>query len=80
VDINNYFAFIQNLGATEIFFIFLIFLLLFGAKKLPDLARGVGKAMKEFKNATREVEEDIKSAMDDEPKKTAETDTKEKGK
>ena len=40
--------------------IFLIVLLLFGAKKLPELARGVGKSMGEFKKARDEFEKEIK--------------------
>ena len=51
----------------EIFVVVFIILLLFGAKKLPELARGMGKAMKEFKKATKDVEDDIRSAMDEEP-------------
>ncbi len=49
-----------NLGATEIILIVLAILILFGAKKIPELAQGVGKGMREFKKAMREVEEDIK--------------------
>ena len=54
----------------EIFVVVFIILLLFGAKKLPELARGMGKAMKEFKKATKDVEDDIRSAMDEEPEPT----------
>ncbi|KAF0095115.1 MAG: sec-independent protein translocase protein TatA [Puniceicoccaceae bacterium 5H] len=57
-------AFIQNLSATEITLILLIVLLLFGAKRLPELARSMGKSMQEFKKATREVQEDFQNAMD----------------
>ena len=39
-------------GPSELIFIFLIVLLLFGAKRLPELARGLGKSIKEFKRAT----------------------------
>lgn len=49
-----------NLGATEIILIVLAILILFGAKKIPELAQGVGKGMREFKKAMREVEDDIK--------------------
>lgn len=38
-------------GGTELIIILVIVLLLFGAKKIPDLARGIGKGMKEFKDA-----------------------------
>lgn len=58
-------AFIQNLNGPEIFIIFLIVLLLFGAKRLPELFKSFGKSIKEFKKATNEIEDDIRSAMDD---------------
>mgnify|MGYP003401718406 CR=1 FL=1 len=54
-----------NLGAGEIILIVLVILLLFGAKKIPELAQGVGKGMKEFKKAIKEVEEDITDVKDD---------------
>lgn len=63
-------AFLQSLGPMEIFVVVFIILLLFGAKKLPELAKGMGKAMKEFKKATKDVEDDIKSAMDEDPEPT----------
>ena len=56
-------------GPSELIFIFLIVLLLFGAKRLPELARGLGKSIKEFKRATNDVEEDIKEAMREEETK-----------
>lgn len=55
-------AFIGTLGAQEIMLIFLVVLLLFGAKKLPELARGIGKSMGEFKKAREEFEHEITSA------------------
>jgi sec-independent protein translocase protein TatA len=58
-------AFVQNWGAPQILLILFIILLLFGAKKLPELARGMGKALREFKSATKDIEEDIRSAMDE---------------
>lgn len=44
--------------------ILVIILLLFGAKKLPELAKGLGKSMKEFKKAAQEVQDDFQDAMD----------------
>ncbi len=41
-------------------------LLIFGGKKLPELARGLGKARREFKKASEELEDDLKSAIEDE--------------
>lgn len=57
-----------NLGAGEIILILLVILLLFGAKKIPELAQGLGKGMKEFKKSLKDVEEEIK--VTDEDKKT----------
>jgi TatA/E family protein of Tat protein translocase len=48
-----------NLGATEIVLIVLAILILFGAKKIPELAQGIGKGMKEFKKAVKDVEDEI---------------------
>jgi len=57
-----------NLGATEIILIILAILILFGAKKIPELAKGIGKGMKEFKKAVKDVEEDINLSEDTEKK------------
>ncbi len=58
---------LSSLGPMEIFIIVAAILVLFGAKKIPEFAKGIGKGMKEFKKAVKEVEEDIK--MDDDDKK-----------
>lgn len=44
----------MGLGAQEIIIILVVVLLLFGGKKIPELAKGLGKGIKEFKNATKE--------------------------
>jgi sec-independent protein translocase protein TatA len=44
----------DNIGAPELIVIALVLLLLFGGKKLPELARGVGDAIREFKKAAKE--------------------------
>ena len=54
-----------NLGAGEIILIVLVVLLLFGAKKIPELARGIGKGMSEFKKGLKDVETEIKSTDTD---------------
>lgn len=59
-------AFIQNLNPWEITLIAFVVLLLFGANRLPELAKGAGKALKEFKKATTEAEETFKSAVKEE--------------
>ena len=52
-------------GGWEIVLILAVVLILFGAKKLPELAKGLGQGIKEFKKATTEVTNEINSAMDD---------------
>ena len=54
--------FLGSLGGSEIILILFIILLFFGAKKLPELARGLGKGIKEFKDATKDVKENIEKA------------------
>tara|TARA_B110000305_G_scaffold238798_2_gene305038 strand:+ start:399 stop:647 length:249 start_codon:yes stop_codon:yes gene_type:complete len=57
-------AFLPNMNGMELILIFSVILLLFGAKKLPDLSRSLGKSIREFKKATSEIEEDIKTSME----------------
>ncbi len=54
---------IMGLGAQEMIFISLALVLLFGAKKIPELARGVGKGIREFKDATKDVRENIEDGL-----------------
>ncbi|WOO42218.1 twin-arginine translocase TatA/TatE family subunit [Rubellicoccus peritrichatus] len=58
-------GFLQNLGPWEITLIVVLALLLFGGKKLPELARGAGKAIKEFRGATADAEKTFKDAMNE---------------
>lgn len=53
---------IGGLGMTEILVILLIVLLLFGAKRIPDVAQGLGKGLREFKKASRDIQKDIREA------------------
>jgi sec-independent protein translocase protein TatA len=57
-----------GLGMTEILVILLIVLLLFGAKRIPDVAQGLGKGLREFKKAAHDIQKDIQDAGDDEKK------------
>ena len=67
------FAFIEGLGGPELMMILFVILLLFGADRLPDLARGLGRATREFKKATSGVEEEIRNAMADPPEPSEES-------
>lgn len=52
---------IGMLGANEFIIILIVVVLLFGGRKIPELMRGLGKGMKEFKNATKDIEDEIKN-------------------
>lgn len=65
---NSTFLFL-NLGGGELFVVFLVVLLFFGSNKIPELARGLGKGIREFKNATSGVQREIEESMKDIPKK-----------
>lgn len=50
-----------SFGPLEIILIFLVVLLIFGAKRIPEIARGIGKGIREFKDATNEISREIES-------------------
>lgn len=52
------------LNGWEILLALLLVLLVFGAKKLPELARGLGQGIREFKKSTRDIQEELESAVD----------------
>ncbi len=54
-----------NLGFWEIVIIALVVLLLFGGKKIPELMRGLGKGVKNFKDGMKEVESEVKEIKKD---------------
>lgn len=56
------------LGGWEIVLILAVVLILFGAKRIPELAKGLGSGIREFKKAAREVTDEVNSAADESPK------------
>lgn len=58
-----------GIGTTELIIIMFIILLIFGAKKLPELAQGLGKGIREFKKASNEIQEELKIDTEPEPPK-----------
>jgi sec-independent protein translocase protein TatA len=48
-----------NIGGWEILIIILLVVIFFGAKKIPELAQGLGKGIKEFRKAAKDIQEDI---------------------
>ncbi len=60
-------ALLDGLGGPELFVIGLVVLLLFGSKRMPEIGRGIGRAIREFKRATSSVEENIREVFYEEP-------------
>lgn len=58
-------------GGWEWIIIILVVLIFFGAKKIPELARGLGKGIREFKDATKEIKKDIEDSGKIEEEKKA---------
>lgn len=68
-----------GIGTTELLVILFIILLVFGSKKLPELAQGLGKGIREFKKATNEIQDELdldKPPVSSEPKKINDEDEK----
>ena len=59
--------FIQGLGGWEIILVLAVILIFFGAKRIPELARGMGRGIREFKDATREIKDEVNNAANSEP-------------
>ena len=68
---NTLLLFIGGLGGWEVLLIVAIVLILFGAKKIPELARGLGTGIKEFKNATSEVTKEFEKGEETKSSKAA---------
>jgi sec-independent protein translocase protein TatA len=54
----------ENIGMPELLVILVVVLLLFGSKKIPEIAQGLGKGIREFKKSIKEVEEQITTTPD----------------
>ena len=65
-----------NLGASEILLAAVAVLVLFGSKRIPEMMNGLGRGIREFKKATREIEEDLTSAIKDTTSEKKATETK----
>lgn len=60
----NTLLFLGNIGAGEIILIALVVILLFGAKKIPELMKGLGKGVRSFKEGISDIEKDINKEID----------------
>ncbi len=70
------FAFIGSLGGAEVTIIIFAILLLFGAKRIPELARGLGRGIREFKDATNEIKSELDKSVNDKDGPTRNTSAK----
>jgi sec-independent protein translocase protein TatA len=61
-------GFLPNIGGGSLILIFLVIVLLFGAKRIPELARGLGRGIREFKDATKEIQDDLEEGLKDKRK------------
>lgn len=55
----------SSLGAPEILIIAIMILVLFGAKRIPELARGLGQGIKEFRQASKDIKKEIEDSSRD---------------
>ena len=55
----------MGLGPWEIALVILVIIILFGGKKLPELARGLGLGLREFKKAKQEIKDEVKNVADE---------------
>lgn len=62
--------FIGDIGGGEMLLIILVILLFFGSKNIPQLARGLGRGIREFKDATSGIQREIEKTMYEEPERT----------
>jgi sec-independent protein translocase protein TatA len=63
----------MNFGASEMLLVLVVVLLLFGGKRLPELARSIGKGLAEFRRATQEIQREINNPLKDPPPATPAT-------
>ena len=80
--LNSILLLFGNMGTTELIIILFIVLLLFGAKKIPELMKGMGKGVRSFKEGMDEVKSEMEKPLEDAVKDAEknDTDTKDNGK
>ena len=65
--LNSQFLLLEGISAGELIFVFLVVLLFFGSKSIPNMARSLGRGMRKIRDASQQIQDDIKTAaFDDE--------------
>ena len=65
--LKSQFLLLEGISAGELIFVFLVVLLFFGSKSIPNMARSLGRGMRQLRDASQQIQEDIKTAaFDDE--------------
>jgi sec-independent protein translocase protein TatA len=72
----NILLFLDSLGGGEVLVILIFILIFFGSDKIPDLARGLGKGMREMKDAMQGVQSELRQTMNEVQKSAEETEVK----
>tara|TARA_B100001057_G_scaffold43805_1_gene39167 strand:+ start:758 stop:1009 length:252 start_codon:yes stop_codon:yes gene_type:complete len=66
MNLNLHFLFLEGISAGELIFVFLIILLFFGSKSIPKIARTFGRGMRQLRDASQQIQDDIKYTASDE--------------
>ena len=77
MEIENFNLAFFNLGPWEILLIMIVILIIFGASRLPELARGLGKGINEFRDAVDSSKKEIVNSLDTDPKDNIDKDSEE---
>ena len=64
---NHHFLLLDGISTGELFFVFLIILIFFGSKSIPKMARTFGRGIRQIRDASQEIQDDIKKAAFDDP-------------
>ena len=66
MNLNLHFLFLEGISAGELIFVFLIILLFFGSKSIPKIARTFGRGMRQLRDASQQIQDNIKYTASDE--------------
>ena len=67
MKITLHFFFLEGISTGELIFVFFVVLLFFGSKSIPKIARTFGRAMRQIRDASQQIQDDIRNASEDQP-------------